>query len=198
MAVFTLLKHFFLVQRKADRLWQSCSCSPELSFSVRKYWAFLQAFLTYNSGLCNSRWNFYRVSEMSNCMLCTVLHCLPLPRPRRIHSLWLLFHQSTPLPPAQQLTRWRGHLQQLVVAPTQDLLSNLWPTHLSLTLHAHRAAPACSSHRMGRWINKHHYVWKHNVTNVVLVVILSSYYSQFWVFRLFCVFTRVYFSIKPK
>lgn len=115
------------------------------------------------------------MSEMSNCMLCTVLQCLPLPYPHRTHMPWLLFSQSTPLPPAQQLTRWRGHLQQVVVLPAQDLLLNLWPTHLNLTLHTHRAVPACSSHRMGRWISKHYYFWNHNVTNVVFMVIVTSH-----------------------
>lgn len=92
---------------------------------------------------------------MSNCMLCAVLHCLSLSHPHRTHLLQLLFSQSTRLPPAHPLTRWRGHLQQVVVVPTQDLPLNLWPTHLNLTIHAHRAVPVCSSHRMGRWINKY-------------------------------------------
>lgn len=83
-----------------------------------------------------------------NCMLCAVLHCLPLSHPHRTHSLQLLFSQSTRLPPAQPLTRWRGRLRQVVVVTTQDLSLNLWHTHLNLTLHAHRAVPVCSSHRM--------------------------------------------------
>lgn len=144
---------------------------------MRKYWAALEAFLAQSLGLCNSRRNFYCVSKMSNCMLCAVLHCLPLPHPHRTRLLRLLFSQSTPLPPAQQLTRWRGHLRQVVLVPTQDLLLNLWPTRLNLILRAHRAVPACSSHRMGRWISKHYYLWNHNVTNVVLMVFLMSHSS---------------------
>ena len=107
---------------------------------------------------------------------CAVLHCLPLPHPHRARSLRLLF-QSTPLPPAQPLTRWRGHLQQVVVVPTQDLLLNPWPTPLNLTPRARRTVPVCSSHRMGRWINKHFSLRNHNVTNVVLMVFLTSHYS---------------------
>lgn len=96
-------------------LWENIKAAPE-------------AFLTQSSGLCNSRRNFLFfflllcVENFSNCMLCTVLRFLPLPHPRRTHLLRLLFSQSTPLPPAQPLTRWRGHLQQVVVVPTQDLL----------------------------------------------------------------------------
>ena len=146
---------------------------------MRKYWAAREAFLTYRLGLCNSRRNFYCVSEMSNCMLCTVLHCLPLPHPHRTRLLRLLFSQSTPLPPAQPLTRWRGHLQQVVLVPTQDLLLNLLPTRPNLTRLARRAVPVCSSHRMGRWMNKHSYLLNHNVTDVVLMVFLTSHYSGF-------------------
>ena len=91
-----------------------------------------------------------RVRNVSLHVVCALLHCLPLPHLRRT-QLQLLFSQSTPLPPARLLTRWRGRLHQVVVVvPTQVLLLNLWPTRLNLTLHAHRAVPACSSHRMGR------------------------------------------------
>lgn len=137
---------------------------------------------------------------MSNCMLCTVLHCLPLPLPHRARLLRLLFSQSTPLPPAQPLTRWRGHLQQVVVVPTQDLLLNLWPTRLNLTLRTHRAVPIDSSHRMGRWI-KHYYLWNHNMTDLVLIVFLMFHYicftlkrkkplQGFWI----CTIFRIYFN----
>uniref|UniRef100_A0A3P8WDD4 PDZ and LIM domain 7 n=1 Tax=Cynoglossus semilaevis TaxID=244447 RepID=A0A3P8WDD4_CYNSE len=85
---------------------------------------------------------------MSNCMLCTVLHCLPLPRPHRTHLLRLLFNQSTPLPPARALTRWRGHLQQVVLVATQDPLLNLLPTRPNLAVRTHRAVLICSSHTM--------------------------------------------------
>lgn len=99
-----------------------------------------------SSGLC--RWNSFCVSQMSNCMLCAVLHCLLLPHPRRTRSPQLPFRQSTPLPRARPLTRWRGHLQQVVLVPTQDLLLNLWPTRPNSTPHAHRAMPVHISHRM--------------------------------------------------
>lgn len=108
---------------------------------------------------------------MSNCMLCTVLHCLPLPRPHRTHLLRLLFNQSTPLPPARALTRWRGHLQQVVLVATQDPLLNLLPTRPNLAVRTHRAVLICSSHTMGRWTNKHFHPWNHKVTDVVLMCV---------------------------
>lgn len=99
-------------------------------------------------GLCDGRWSSLCVSQTSNCMSCTVLHCLLLPHPHRTRLLQLLFRQSTPLPRARPLTRWRGHLQQVVLVPTQDLLLNLWPTLLNSTPRAHRGMPVHPSHRM--------------------------------------------------
>lgn len=113
---------------------------------------------------------------MSNCMLCAVLHCLPLSCPLRIYLLRLPLSQSTPLPPAQPLTRWRDHLQQVVAVPTQDLPLNLWPTLLNLTPRAHRIVPVCSSHKMGRWIGKSivRKLQNHNVTYAVRLMYLIS------------------------
>lgn len=120
------------------------------------------------------------MSQTSNCMSCTVLHCLLLPHPHRTRLLQLLFRQSTPLPRARPLTRWRGHLQQVVLVPTQDLLLNLWPTLLNSTPRARRGMPVHPSHRMGRWMNKRYYHWNRNVTNVVLMAFfLTSHYSCF-------------------
>lgn len=136
-------------------------------------------------GLCKSRPFFllflFCACQMSNCMLCPVLHCLPLPHPHRTRFPRLLLRQSTPLPQAQPLTRWRGHLQPVVLALTQDPLLNLWPTHLSLTPRTRQASPARSNLRMGRWKNERSYLQSCNVTNVVFLrcswslIILASH-----------------------
>lgn len=91
---------------------------------------------------------------VSCCVLCIVSLSPTTPPPCRTRTLQLPFSQSTPLPPARHLTRWPSLLRRGVRAPARDLPLNPWPTHPNLTLPAHRAKAACSSHTMGRWSNK--------------------------------------------
>lgn len=135
-------------RRKADRLKQSRPYSLEY-ISWEKYGAAQRLSEFWD---CATADGSFAVSEMSNSMCCSVPCVLLLPHSSRARLFQLLFSQSTPLLPAQQLTRWQSLLLQETVVPTQDSLLNLWPTHLNLTRRTRRPMPAWGNHRMGRWL----------------------------------------------
>lgn len=153
MAAFTLLKHFVCTQWRAVRFRQSGCCSAAVIIFYGKNIRGWKLSKCKARDCATAEQALVCVKNVLTCMLWAMLHCLPLSHPCRAHTLRLLFSQSTPLPPARHLTRWRSHLLRGVRAPTQDFPLNLWPTHLNLALRAHRVQTACSSHRMGRWRN---------------------------------------------